>query len=833
MQRGATPIGQRDQSIRRGPGHWLLGLALILAAAPGWARARATDDAGAKAKAPPPLARYVPREGLAGLLEFDGLDAHDAAWKASAAYKVLNETRLGASIEDIVRQFVVMSQAPIQPADIIGAFESLARQGLVVGFFGKDPEDLHFVTVLRGGAKAELRRLIDMATQNGPAAGQAVEKGGRTLHEFNGTSWWFEKDDFVVTNHPDAVIAVLDGKEPGAIDHPLRAALVKKEGEFEPVALGFLDFARLPALPPRAAQLGLDGLKRLEFVVGFEGEATRTVLRAIAPSPRRGFLTLLDQPTFDAGALPPIPAGVHGFVVASVDWAKTYDRAVELMFPTSPGGAGGPNPAAMAEDRIRQMFGFDLRKDLIAGLGPNITFSMQDPAGGKKLSHAAALINRAGGTTLTLQVRDPAAMARSIDGLMKVAKVALANVGPRGGEAWALEFRREPGDRPKYVMDLPPNLLPPPFSTMFRPTIILGPERLVLGASTAAADRAAGLLAAKADGRWQPDEAFAPVIRRLPARMVGLRIADPRETMPAVVEALPILARLINAQIAAQRQQFPGMPQVTPLKIEPDSLPRAGELASRLFPASTAMVVDDQGVSLIAREPIPGLGSPAIAGLFLGVAMPAVPASREAAKRAQCVNNLKQIGLAYHNYHAANNVFPAPAIADKDGKPLLSWRVALLPYLEQQELYNKFKLDEPWDSPNNKALIKEMPNVYLCPDRKNPQEGTTTYRVFVGPEAMFQEGQGTPLQAITDGTSNTILVTEATDAATWTKPDSDLKFDPKAKPSLNGAGSPHPGGFNVLFGDGAVRFISSNVALDVWKALITRASGEVIRLDAF
>ncbi len=79
--------------------------------------------------------------------------------------------------------------------------------------------------------------------------------------------------------------------------------------------------------------------------------------------------------------------------------------------------------------------------------------------------------------------------------------------------------------------------------------------------------------------------------------------------------------------------------------------------------------------------------------------MPAVFASRSAAHRAQCTNNLKQIALAYHNVHSATNTFPPPAIADKDGKPLLSWRVAILPYVEQQELYNKFKLDEPWDSP--------------------------------------------------------------------------------------------------------------------------------------
>ena len=122
MQLGVTRIGQADSWTGRRFGRWLPGLTLILAVAPGWARAQAPDDAGVPARAAP-LARFVPREGLATYLEFDGLDAHQAAWKGSAAYKLLNETKLGPLIEDILRQLIVMSQAPIQPADLIGGFK--------------------------------------------------------------------------------------------------------------------------------------------------------------------------------------------------------------------------------------------------------------------------------------------------------------------------------------------------------------------------------------------------------------------------------------------------------------------------------------------------------------------------------------------------------------------------------------------------------------------------------------------------------------------------------------------------------------------------------------
>jgi prepilin-type processing-associated H-X9-DG protein len=210
-----------------------------------------------------------------------------------------------------------------------------------------------------------------------------------------------------------------------------------------------------------------------------------------------------------------------------------------------------------------------------------------------------------------------------------------------------------------------------------------------------------------------------------------------------------------------------------------------------------------------------------------------VRSAYDTARRARCVNNLKMIGLACHNYISANDTFPLPAITDKDGKPLLSWRVAILPYIEQQPLYNKFKLDEPWDSPHNKALLKEMPSTYLCPTRVKPEPSTTTYRLLVGPGALFEKAQGTGIANITDGTSNTILVVEAQEAVPWTKPDAELNFDRAAAPSLYGAGSPHPEGFNALFADGSVRFLKLSINLIVFKALITRAGGEVISSDSF
>src|SRR5262249_12689161 len=119
-------------------------------------------------------------------------------------------------------------------------------------------------------------------------------------------------------------------------------------------------------------------------------------------------------------------------------------------------------------------------------------------------------------------------------------------------------------------------------------------------------------------------------------------------------------------------------------------------------------------------------------------------------------NNLKMIGLAFHNYHDANGHM-IRAICDGKGKALLSWRVAILPFIEEEKLYKEFKLDEPWDSPHNKKLIAKMPKVFAGAPVKagdpEPASNTTPYQVFMGPGTPFpMPNSKVRLTDITDGT---------------------------------------------------------------------------------
>ena len=217
--------------------------------------------------------------------------------------------------------------------------------------------------------------------------------------------------------------------------------------------------------------------------------------------------------------------------------------------------------------------------------------------------------------------------------------------------------------------------------------------------------------------------------------------------------------------------------------------------------------------------------------LGAAVLMPAVQKVREAAGRMSSANNLKQIGLAIHNFEAANGRLPAD-IVDKNGKPILSWRVEILPYMEQDNLYKLFKLDEPWDSENNKPLSQALIKVFMSPNATRPEKfewGMTSYRGIAGPGASFETGKKLKLTDFTDGLSNTIMVIETDEWVPWAKP-GDYPFDPKKPlPKIVPAGKKNV--FQALMGDGAVRAIDAKIAEKTLKALFTRDGGEDVDPD--
>ena len=164
---------------------------------------------------------------------------------------------------------------------------------------------------------------------------------------------------------------------------------------------------------------------------------------------------------------------------------------------------------------------------------------------------------------------------------------------------------------------------------------------------------------------------------------------------------------------------------------------------------------------------------------------------------------------------------------------MLSWRVAILPYLGSAQRYSRFRLDEPWDSPHNLALVNDRPDVYACPSDPDLKPGMTGYQVVVGADTVFPpDFRPVRIADVTDGTSNTLAVGETRRAVPWTKPEDVPESGVAASRGLGALQGPHDDGSHMLFLDGSVRFVKETIAPTVLGALLTRAGGEVISADS-
>lgn len=213
--------------------------------------------------------------------------------------------------------------------------------------------------------------------------------------------------------------------------------------------------------------------------------------------------------------------------------------------------------------------------------------------------------------------------------------------------------------------------------------------------------------------------------------------------------------------------------------------------------------------------------------------------SREAAMQTVCRGRLGQLLMALHNYHDTYGSFPPAYLADADGKPMHSWRVLVLPFLDEADVYRRYRFDEPWNSPHNAALAKLVPgSIFHCPDSPDLDDTTLTdYVVIVGPDTVFPGPLTTSLNDFHDGTDNTILVAEiARSDIHWMEP-RDLSTDQMSfqvndpqRPSIS---SLHPLGPGVIFADsiGAYR-LGPSIRPTTLKALTTINGSEPVSKDA-
>ena len=235
-------------------------------------------------------------------------------------------------------------------------------------------------------------------------------------------------------------------------------------------------------------------------------------------------------------------------------------------------------------------------------------------------------------------------------------------------------------------------------------------------------------------------------------------------------------------------------------------------------------------------KPLHTLGALLCVALVVYMLLPQIPRARPAARRAQCTSNMKQLGIAFNIYYDTYGHFPPAYTVDEDGKPLHSWRVLILPFIEQEALYKEIRLNEPWDSEYNSQFHSKVPHGLRCPGVVNgsgneaiPARGGCYYSVIVGEEAVFNGSREREMNDLSNGTSRTILVVERRTPVNWMDPTHELPFAIACEGvNVNALGisSYHEGGVNCVFFDGCAQFLPDSTSSKKLRAMLVRESEE-------
>lgn len=565
---------------------------------------------------------------------------------------------------------------------------------------------------------------------------------------------------------------------------------------------GILDLAwpRIPDPQAKAAleTLGLRSVTHLASMTGLDetGVVTRAVLGLEGDN--LGIFRLADAPPLTPADLTPIPRDATIAAAFRLEPERAFETFVDLLGKIDPRAKEGFSRDVRGLDAE---VGFSLRDDVLKSLG-SVWCVYAAPSGGGVTPSAF---------TAVVRVKDSARLAKAHGQLMARLREEFSGEDRSDGRSPQYrEFRFAGHDIHYLGMGRAAFGL----GVFAVPSWCLTRNELILGLSP----QSVKAVLSRASG--SPSLARSPEVAKLFAAgkaPVKLFYVDTAEVFRSYYPWVQTML-LASSQMSAG-----GGPQ-----IDLASLPSPGAIARHLRPTVAAVWRTPSGIEMVQRQtlPVAAIGPSLLAGASAW--MPAIGGARFASQQSRSMNNLKQIGLALHNYADVHRAFPPAYSVNKEGKPLLSWRVHILPYIEQSQLYEQFHLDEPWDSEHNKKLLATVPATYRSPTSK-AAAGKTAYLAVSGPRSVFPGKEPIGFARITDGTSNTVMVVETPDALAveWTRPD-DFVPDAKdpAKRLLDSRKS-----VLGLFADGSVRALSGSLSAETWSALFTRDGGEVISRD--
>lgn len=533
---------------------------------------------------------------------------------------------------------------------------------------------------------------------------------------------------------------------------------------------------------PMVEALGLTHITAVHSVTGYDDVACKALAHVVTDGEHVGLLGLLPHEPLEQGDLQPIPKDALFAAAAHVDLGEVLNQGLALAGELNPRGRDNADRALW---ELETKLGINVRDDLLASLGD--AWTVHVPAGELTLSWLNA--------TVAVRVKDADALRSAVEKLVDAAQAEMGRHARSGSIA-----ESKLGEHVLYTFLLPE---PAPIS----PSWCVGDDWLVASLSPLAVRTA--LEQAPGDSL-----AAAPPVAEALAGEGGVAALAYQDT-PSLVKGLYPWMQM-GLQMGAGGLRRHG------IELDPTILPSREVIVKHLRPGIATLRHAQDGFHFTSRQSMPGGGNWAAAGpVGAALLLPAVGSARHAARSSQSMNNMKQIVLALHMYHDTYKQFPSD-ILDKEGKPILSWRVRLLPFMEQHALYKELKLDEPWDSEHNRRFTSTVIPTFVSPT--SPDGDKTRYLALKGAGGVFDASEGLKFKQITDGLSNTIAFVEAApeQATPWAKP-ADIDFD--ADKPLEGVRAPD-GSVLIAMCDGSVRRASPDLDAEVFKAMVTYAGGE-------
>ena len=789
-------------------------------------------------------------------LQFDGVNTHLPAIKQTAKWHAFEESGLRARVFDIAE--VAASLGGPSAATLAGkALDNFHQYGMSLGIAmtSEDQPSVlspYGVLVLHGAAELK-HDLISMLSELGKSMRLDIKtysKSGRPISIAMPSrtplpgmelALWEEEEHLVVAagiNASDRVIAILEGTAPSVVENDLFAS-IRAENVFTVSQLGWFDLQTLvksletlplPLLPNGQQTeihkilevLGLVNLQAITMSSGYHGKATWDRVNVIAPEPRKGLLALINQRKMTIEELPPLPANADTFFATTFNIAEAVDitidtvrRGLSLMKPQ------GLNQFDQGLEGFNQLLGAP-RDVLSSGLGD--VFCVYSEPGMLPLGISPVL---------TASVRDREALTRSLDMLSQIPR-AVPNLE-------GLRVRKQDKEYGTVYSVVIPNV-------PLAPTILVSNDwflaSMTPGAVQAHIKRRTGRLAS-----WKPGPEHQQAMSDLPADFWSILVMDPRPEYTQLMSFVPMGLSFLETTLLPALSERSGVPVTMPFDM--DNMPVPEEITEPMFPNVNVGFTNSSGATLLSRNSVPAtpfgsVGSTAVVPIMAALLLPAVQQAREAARRTQSKNNLRQLALGMHNYHDAYGAFPAGTVKNERLAPeeRLGWAVSILPFIEALNAYRRVDMKAGWNDQDD--VVSQLTlSVYRNPSmpRDESPAGDLDYLgvAGIGPNAaslknhdpnagIFGYNRRTRIRDITDGTSHTMMIADSVKPNPYTQGHLTIRGFSE-KPYINGPdgiGSSHSGGMQAAFADGSVRFISESIDPTVLEALATKAGGEVV-----